>query len=324
MSRKNKGSDIFSSVEYSAEQNKAAYIDYRDRLVQLALSMFEWQNVPNFIDIRYLEEQLFFKGKAVFFKDDDLGEDGKNGYVALQCIDGGGFDVYGIPHKRRGKGYNSYLSRELTDEDSVIIYNNYLHKGSFLTTELFAQKLWRIERAIDVNTNAQKTPILLQGKESQRLTLKNLYMQYDGNQPVIYGTEKLDNTGFTVLKTDAPFVADRLYSLKIMYWNEYLTHIGISNTAFQKRERLVSDEVVRSMGATIASRYNRLDPRREACKKINEIFGLNMWVDYKEDYRTFDITKMVEGETDTRNAGNTVDMIANVGEARKLANENNG
>ena len=208
MSRKKHG-DLFSSMEYSASENNLSYVDYRDRLIQLAISMFDWQNVPDFIDIRYLETQLFYKGKVVFFKDDDIG-----GFVALQCIDNGGFDVYGIPHNRRGKGYNSYLSRELTDNDSVIIYNNYLRKGSFLTTELFAQKLWKIERSIDVNVNAQKTPILLQGKESQRLTLKNLYMQYDGNQPVIYGTEKLDPTGFTVLKTDAPFVADRLYTLK--------------------------------------------------------------------------------------------------------------
>ena len=62
--------------------------------------------------------------------------------------------------------------------------------------------------------------------------------------------------------------------------------------------------------------------RREACKKINDMFGLNMWVDYKEDFRTFDITKMVEGETDTRTPGNTVDMVANINEARRLSNDN--
>ena len=144
-------------------------------------------------------------------------------------------------------------------------------------------------------------------------------MQYDGNEPVIYGTDKLNTEGFTVLKTDAPFVAPQLYTLKIALWNEYLTQIGITNTAFEKRERLVSDEVVRSQGGTIASRYTRLDMRRKACEEINKMFGLNIWVDYKEDYREYDITKMIQSETEAKESGKPVDMVPNVGEAEKLS-----
>jgi len=307
------GHDTFDTMEYSAINNKFSFIDYMDRLTELALTMFKWQNLPDTVNEDYLEKQLFFKGKALFFKDDVIG------YLALQCIDNGGFDVYGIPINRYGKGYNSYMSEPKTNEDSVIIYNNRLHKSTYQLTRFFAQKMWNIDRAIDVNVNAQKTPILLQGAENERLTLKNLYMQYDGNEPVIYGTDKLNTEGFTVLKTDAPFVAPQLYTLKIALWNEYLTQIGITNTAFEKRERLVSDEVVRSQGGTIASRYTRLDMRRKACEEINKMFGLNIWVDYKEDYREYDITKMIQSETEAKESGKPVDMVPNVGEAEKLS-----
>ena len=303
----------FSSADASMAKNMISFADYMDRMVELALTMFEWKNLPPTINEDYLEKQLFFKGKALFFQDEVIG------YLALQCIDNGGFDVYGVPLNRYGKGYNSYLSEPKNNENSVIIYNNRLHKPTYQRTRFFASKMWNIDRAIDVNVNAQKTPVLLQGAEGQRLTLKNIYEQYDGNEPVIFGTDKFNQDGFTVLKTDAPFVAPQLYTLKVAFWNEYLTELGISNTAFEKRERLVSDEVVRSQGGTIASRYSRLDMRRKACEEINRMFGLDIWVDYKEDYRLYDITQMVKSKTESKDGGEIVDMVPNVGQAEKMA-----
>ena len=291
--RYRRGHDTFDTMEYSAIKNKFTFVEYMDRMTELAITMFKWNNLPDTINEDYLERQLFFRGKALFFEDDVIG------YLALQCIDQGGFDVYGVPLNRYGKGYNSYTSEPKTNENSVIIYNNRLHKSTYPLTRYYAEKMWNIDRTIEVNVNAQKTPVLLQGAENERLTLKNLYMQYDGNEPVIYGTDKLNTDGFTVLKTDAPYVSQDLFTLKTSYWNEYLTAIGISNTAFQKRERLVSDEVIRSQGGVVASRYSRLDMRRKACDEINRMFGLNISVDYKEDYRIYDQQDMMKSESET-------------------------
>ena len=130
------------------------------------------------------------------------------------------------------------------------------------------------------------------------MTMKNLYMQYEGNEPFIFGTKDLDTTGLSVLKTDAPYVADKLYQLKTQIWNEALTYLGISNLNVQKKERLVSDEVMRNMGGVIASRYSRLNARRQACEQINEMFGLNIEVDYREDYREADNEGVIETDTE--------------------------
>ena len=262
----------------SADLNNASYIQYYDRLTELSISMFEWRNLPDTVDSRFLELTLFANGMAVFFKDEV--ED----YLALQCAISGPLNVYRIPIRRRAYAVNGY-NRELDDKNSVIIYNNMLHKNSMLDVRMFARELYNLDRAISVNANAQKTPILIRCDENQRLTLENLYMDYNGNKPVIYGDKGLNPNALSVLKTDAPYVADKLYTLKTQKWNEALTYLGISNVNITKRERLITDEVTRNQGGTIASRYSRLQSRRMACEQINKMFGLNVQCDYREDYQ---------------------------------------
>lgn len=275
----------------SAILNNGTYGFYLSRLMELAISMFEWKNVPDSIDPRFLELTLFSDGQAVWFKDEAMDK-----YLALQVIINGRLDVYRVPINRRAYAVNGY-QRNLDNKNSVIIYNNFLRSNSYQMCVLYAKKLYNLDRIIDVNTNAQKTPVLITVDENQRLTAENVYQKWDGNQPVIYGDKMLNPELLRVLKTDAPYVSDKLYQLKTQYWNEALTYLGISNLNVQKKERLVSDEVVRSQGGTIASRYSRLEARREACRKINDMFGLNIDVDYREDFREMDDETMFTGDS---------------------------
>lgn len=268
-----------TNFEESLSMNNYTYMQYAYRLMELSISMFEWKNLPEGIDERFLEMVLFTDGHAVFFKDDELGD-----YLALQCLINGKLNVYRIPIKRRAFAVNGY-QKQLTDKDSVIIFNNMLHTNSWLDVKMFAKRLYNLDRIIDVNANAQKTPILIKGNEQQRLTLTNLYKEYDGNAPVIFADKSLDMNALQVMSTQAPYVADKIYQLKSQIWNEALTYLGISNVSFQKRERMVSDEVTRSQGGTVASRYSRLNARRQACEQINKMFGLNIECDFREDYQ---------------------------------------
>lgn len=291
----------------SATSNNAAYLQYYNRLMELSISMFEWKNLPYTIDSRFLELILFSDGMAVFFMDDILG------YLTLRTTIGGHLNVYQIPTERMAYASNGY-QRHLTGDDSVIIFNNMIHTNSLMVVETFAKRLYNLDRAIDVNANAQKTPILITCEESQRLTLKNVYMQYDGNEPVIFGDKNLNPNSLKVLTTGSPYVADKLYQLKTQIWNEALTYLGISNVNIQKKERLVSDEVMRNMGGTIASRYSRLNARRQACEEINRLFGLDISVDYRQDYREADDEYMIAGDTDDDTVNTTaIDVRATGG-----------
>lgn len=287
-----KNAEFWQSQKY----NSAEFLQYYNRLMALSMSMFEWKNMPKTIDTRFLELCLFGDGFCLFFKDEVMG------FLALRCVIGGQFSVYNIPKYRRAFAPNGYQN-DLTDENSVIIYNNELHTNSALDVEIFSKRLYEFDRTIEVNVKAQKTPILLLCDETQRLTLKNLYMKYEGNEPVIYGDNKNINTeSIQAINTLAPFHGQELYDLKTRYYNEALTYLGISNISFQKKERMVSDEVIRNMGGTIANRYSRLNARKQACKMINEMFAdeLDEEVDcvYREDYREADDEIMFKGETE--------------------------
>lgn len=262
----------------SATVNNLTYAQYLNRLTELSVSMFEWKNLPPSVDARYLELHLFETGSMVYFNDEVIGN------LCLDCLPSGRLDVYGNPVLRRAySGYNNY-QKLLKESNSVIIWNNYLHTNSVLEVKMFAKRLYNLDRIIDVNANAQKTPVLIQGTEQQRLTLKNLYKEFDGNSPFIFGDKNLDLNSLKCLQTGAPYVCDKLYNLKQMYWNEALTYLGINNSGAQKRERMLAIESAQAQGGTISSRYSRLQSRREAVEKINAMFGTNIEVNYREDF----------------------------------------
>lgn len=260
----------------TARCNNATFAQYYNRLVELSVAMFNWTGLPDTIDPRFLELVLFTDGQAVLFKDDILG------FLGLHVTTKGKFNEYRIPLGRRAFAANGY-QKELTDKDSVIIYNNFLRLNSMLDVRAFAERLYNLDRAIDVNANAQKTPILIQCDESQRLTLKNIYMKYDGNVPVIYGDKGVNPNAIKAISTGAPYVADRLYELKTKIWNEALTYLGIPNASYQKKERYIQDEVAREQGGTIASRYSRLIARQQGCEQFNKMFGTNIWCEFRDD-----------------------------------------
>jgi len=264
-----------TQFKQSLFNNMAAYYDYLDRLTELAISMFKWEKLPPTVDPRFLELTLFLNGSAVFFEDEVIGP------LVLACAANGPFDVYNIPINRRAYANNGY-QKQLTNTDSILIYNNMMHTNQIPLIRRYAYMLYELDQIIMVNAKAQKTPVLVQGSEEQRLTLKNLYMQYDGNQPFIFGDKNLDINGLKAISTQAPYVSDKIYELKTQMWNEVLTVLGITNLNLQKKERLVTDEAASANGATIASRYSRLEARRMAADQINALFGLDVSVHFRD------------------------------------------
>lgn len=256
--------------------NDWTFIQYYNRLVDLAISQFEWVNLPPTCDRRFLELSLFADGMAVFFKDEVMG------YLTLQCMISGPLDVYRIPIYRRAYASNGY-QMELSKENSVLIFNNSLHINSQLDIEMYAWRLYEIQRAIDTNVKLQKNPKIITCSETQRLTIINLFKQYEGNYPFIFADKQMDLTGLNAIDISAPYVADKLQVLKGLVWNEAMTYLGIGNTNDEKRERLNTLEVKSGMGDVEAQRYTKLMEREIACERINAMFpGLNLEVRYKQ------------------------------------------
>lgn len=258
-------------------KSKVDYALYLDRFLEIAISQFKWEGLPDTVDTRYLEKVLMSNGSAVYFEDEIVGG------VALGVSDLSGWDIYGIPKNRVAYGANGDQFRGLSNENSVIIWNNMTHSNDFLLLTEYAKKLQELDEIIQINAKAQKTPVLIKCNDKQRLTLKNLYRKYEGNEPFIFADDALDVSGFSVLSTGAPYLASQLYELKTNIWNEALTYLGVTNVQTNKKERLITDEVTRQNGGTMASRQSRLNARKQACDEINRMFGLNASVSINDD-----------------------------------------
>lgn len=251
-------------------------MDFLNRLTEYALNVFEWINLPEGVDARFIEKKLFETGRICFFKDKFLG------FLCLPVNESGLQNVYGEFNRKNIYADNGF-TRKRTLENSVVIYNNYLRTPTFTTINLYAIRLSRVQMIIDQNLNAQKTPILILSPENQRLTMKQVYEQYEGDAPVIYGDSELAIDSIRVLKTDAPYVVDKLTLYKHELWNEVMTFLGINNANQDKKERLVESEVGANDEQIEQARYNMLDARRDACKKINEMFGLEIDCKFRND-----------------------------------------
>ena len=269
----------FNKTDLADLQNVMSLNDYFNRLCEMALSCFKWDGLPDEVDPTRIERELLFRGQCLFFKDDILDE-----YMCLPFVGKNRFDINGYPLEREAfSHFNDYRTIR-SKTDSVIIFNNKLHTPYTINLWDFARRLYECDRTMDVNMQAQKTPVLITGKEKQMLALKNTYKKYVGNEPVIYADKDFDAGAVTVLKTDAPYLCDKIWNTKTNIWNEALTYLGVSNVSIEKRERLVSDEVERNQGGTIVNCNIRFSERKLACERINKMFGLNVSVSFNYDY----------------------------------------
>ena len=256
---------------------------YRDRLTDIALSCVKWKNLPEEIDPRFLEWCLFYDGMAIFFKDDITEK-----FVCIQVMPSGQFNMYRIPKERTAYAVNGYQNSDLNERNSVIIYNNLLRKPSVQDIEIYAKKLTNIDLTLNVNVNAQKTPIAIICDETQRLTFQQLYQNYAGNMPFIFGDKGLNLDNVKSINTQADYKGEELNKLKTDIWNEALTYLGVSNVQYQKKERINTEEINRSMGGAFASRRSRIKARQNAVEEINKMFGLSIEVDFEDEVDKID------------------------------------
>lgn len=269
--------------------NQMSFDMYLWRLMDIAMSVFDWRNLPDGIDPRMLEYWLLLNGFCAFFYDEDLksasmdrwtGGKAPEGYAVLQCMVSGEWDMYNYPQDIRAYSVNG-MNIQLTHENSVLIFNDYLRVPMFYTLEMYARRMAEIDRTIDVNVRAQKTPKVVRCDRQQRLTFENLAKEVDENEYWIMGDKSLALSDVEVLDLTSPYVGNELQILKHQYWNEVLTYLGVENVNTEKKERLVSDEVMSNMGDVEVQRFTRLNARKWACEQINETFGLDVDVDFR-------------------------------------------
>lgn len=299
--------------------NDDTYYDYLERLKKVAISMFEWVNLPESCDARFLELSLYYLGQAALLKNN------KGVFINTKSCSCGDLNIYELPTSINcySVGFNTtkklYDGFELNDinkinpEDyCVLVLNNMNRYATAPTIELFAYRLYLAQRVADVNISVNKTPYFVAVADNQRLTMENLINQIDENRPAVFGTKELSSTireDLKILPTNAPFIADKLNDYKKEIWNEALTSLGINNLN-EKKERLITDETNSNNELINLNLQSFLAPRKEACKQFNKLFGLSgdKAIDVKVRSDLYNIIKQEESIVADYNGDGKVDF----------------
>lgn len=269
--------EILNIKNYSKQLNNITFTDYYYKLKMLATAMFEWEGLPSWMDEKWIENFLFNEGECMIFEDED------RGLMVTQCCTNGQVNTYNEPTVLSPVGIDVPSHKSfVVGQECVHIKNNDFSIPTSFFIKQFAYRLAEISRTIDVNVKAQKTPVLIVSSEKQKLTMKNVYNQWDENTPVIFGDKNLDTDLIKVLKTDAPVVFPQLQAQKQNVWNECLTFLGINNANTEKRERLITGEVEANDVHIDLSADCFLKARQRAVEQINELFGTNITVKIRE------------------------------------------
>ena len=289
----------FTSVTYSTWFN---------RLYNIAISRFEWLNLPETCNEKFIEQVLFFNGFMVGYKDTAL-----NSFLIMPCTNNSVLDIFGYPAKVNAYGYNGYMAQNLTPytitleeestkADAALLYANYSRCPDLPAVLYFARKLTKIDRTIDVNINVQKTPYIISCGENQRLTVANMFKQVDNFEPSILTTKFYGLNGekpINVMDLKPPFVADKMQTLKRQVYQEALTYLGIEANTSEKAERQVTEELTANMGETESMRQSPLASRKQFCKEFNKIYGTNIDVKFRSDLQLSQIMEnggLTDGE----------------------------
>ena len=268
--------------------NDETFIDFLERFKQVALSIFEWVNLPAGLDSRFLEKTLYYDGKAAFLYDKE------KGFMNLRACTNGNLNIYGLPTRLNCYSYGmskyrqvyygkNELNQRRKEDECILVLNNFDVKPTATAIELFAWRMYNAERSSDTNIAQQKYPVLIVTDENQRLTMQNLYKKVENNEPVIFGDSKLnDISKVKTFNTGAPYVADKLQEYKKIILNECLTFLGIQNLN-EKKERLIDKEASSNNELINLNLQARLAPRQEACKLFNEKYGENISVKVRSD-----------------------------------------
>ena len=266
---------LLSYKSVASVANNLTFSYYYYKLMLIARSLFEWSGLPNNMDERWIERYLFTSGKCIFYKDPTLG------FMVAGLAQQGSINCYGDPTTVYpiATNYTYNGDKLINGENCYVIRNNDLMLPIFPIVRHYSFKLTNIDRAIDTNIEAQKTPIIVRCSDKQRLSLKNAINQRRDNEPVIWSTDQA-NIGDMVstLDLNAPAVFKDLQTQKHMILNEVFTDFGINNANMDKRERMVANEVEANNEQVQASEDVMLKAREQACKEINRIFGLNISV----------------------------------------------
>jgi hypothetical protein len=172
-----------------------------------------------------------------------------------------------------------------TDANGVLCLDNKMGYPMINYIIRGAERIADARRALDVAAKNSKRPYIFTGTEEQVNTIKEIYNDMDNNEPFLVITESnLDALKPAIMNTNFHEGSMKeLWDYYINTRNDVLNSLGINTKSNNdKKERMNVAETMGDLEYTEKQQDYRLEERKAFCDRVNEAFGLNIEVDYKE------------------------------------------
>ena len=265
--------DIYNDL---LKEEKRLLLIHMEHYRNIALNLYEWDNLPEGMEGRHIELALLQNGQAFFYEHDHLG------FICLPCSNSGQMNIYGEPTSVVITGHGFAENKHITE--GVRILNNPRVIPTDITLNYYCKKLAQIDSTINTNLIQQKVPFIFATTKENEFTIKNLYAKMYSGEPAIFVDQSLLTNGelnVQSISCEAPYIIDKLQQHRFEIEKELLTFLGI-NTTIEKKERLLQDETNANNEQITLNVEIGLRERERACEQINEMFGLDIQV-YAKD-----------------------------------------
>ena len=244
-----------------------------DYYKMLALNMFTWENLPETMNSRYIENALYEHGLCLVNDDKDMG------LISVGCSFGANMNINGESTEVITCGYNYIKNiKYINNNDCTLIRNNDLAKPTRDYIANYAERMLEVEMCIRANINQQKFPWFINASEKTKKSLEIIFDKVENFEPFILANrEIMGENPLEVLTMPTPYVADKLNQYKYELEREILTFFGLNNS-FEKKERLLVDEVNSNNDYINRNVDIMFANRKSACEELNKKFGLNVKV----------------------------------------------
>lgn len=267
--------------------NNFTFIDFFDRLKRVATSIFKWKNLPETMNERWLELCLFYKGMAGILKHDNYG------IINTEASWSGNIDIYGLPtlvycystsfFSEQRVRYDGKVSIEELSKiygiqndnlkEAILVMNNIDMQPTFIAMELFAYRLYKVQRTIDINLDLIKKPFIIGCNEQDKLSMQKFMMDVENNQNMIFATADFDpSNSIKIFDLNVNNHVEELENEKRTILSEALTTLGVNSILVDKAERLISDEGKKDNEFINYNLQYYWKQRKEACEQFNKLF----------------------------------------------------
>lgn len=261
----------------------------------LAKNVFKIDNIPDSIDLGYINGKLIRDGAVAFYIDDN--EDVKPTLYALPFTTFEYKKPYNKPSKIEVIGEGGY-KKVLKEDEFVIMYDNTEKRPIWTDIMQYSERLSECIRTCDINIKQQKTPRIWKVPTDKEKTFKDMINSIDSYADSVIAYDSLEIEGIECILEPSPYIADKVDLHYKEIYNQYLSFIGISTIQFNKKERMITDEIKSQTGGSIAQRFSRFEPRRKAIEEINKKFKAYLEKDLTLSYYDGEPSSEKESEVD--------------------------